>query len=88
MDAPDRYVVLPIREAHEKQLGLHINCSRERCDFLYTRGLTELYDRTTTPWTCIADDAIEPEDCNFYRDLRWVVDLLNKLDRDRQSAAL
>ncbi len=37
-----------------------------------------IYDMSTDPPTLIASDRMEPEDANFYRDLAWIVPLLNK----------
>lgn len=38
-----------------------------------------LYDFKENPPIIIADDRMEPEDANFFRDMSWIPVLLNKV---------
>jgi hypothetical protein len=46
-----------------------------------------LYDFATDPPTLVATDAMQPEDANFTRDLAWVPELLNELNRPSPLSA-
>jgi hypothetical protein len=67
-----RFVVKSVNDARKEGLPLPFPC--EPWEFF-----SILYDTSTTPWTIIATDDMQPEDVCFSRDLAWVPALLNKL---------
>lgn len=69
----DRFRVLFIEDARKQDLEV----TDKWHDFCY-----HIYDYKTDPPTFIACDSMQPEDAYFVRDLCWIPELLNRLNKE------
>lgn len=73
-----RFVVKRVR--YDDELGFVPGKDEDR----YMLGL---FDTSVEPWRLLGTDCGEPEDQTFGRDWSWVVEELNKVAEERDSAA-
>lgn len=75
----NRFRVLEFSEACEQGL-------LDKSEYRWTEDWVGcLFDFKTNPPTLIDMDRMEPEDVSFFRDLKWVPKLLNKIEEERDE---